>query len=139
MAEFVLKAMVKEAGVADDYEIASAAVSPEEWGNNIYPPAQRQLRQHGIPFSPRSARVITKEDAAYYDYIIAMDQSNLRGIQRICGSAAMEKTSLLLDYTNHPQDVDDPWYSGDFTQTWDDIASGCRGILKTLEQEKTRR
>lgn len=126
MAEFVMKYLVSRAGISHQFEIASVAVSREELGNPIYPPAQRELRKHGIPFDHRRARQITDADLAYYDHIYYMDASNARYLHRLFGGKA-EKCCPLLS-----RDVADPWYSGDFTQTWEDILTGCKRILEEL-------
>ncbi len=124
MAEFVMKELVRRAGRSGEFEIASVAVSREELGNPIYPPAQQELRTHGIPFDRRRARQITQSDLAYYDHIYYMDASNARYLQRMFGRDA-EKCRPLLS-----RDVADPWYSGDFSQTWEDILIGCTRILE---------
>ena len=124
MAEFVMKDLVAKAGRSGEFEIASAAVSREELGNDIYPPARRILREHGIAFAPRRARLVTSGDLAYYDRIYYMDSRNANYLRRLFGTAA-EKCQPLL-----PRDVADPYYSGDFTQTWEDIETGCRKILE---------
>ena len=124
MAEFVLKDLVAKAGLSHQFEIASVAVSREELGNPIYPPAQRELRRHGIAFDHRRARQITESDLLYYDRIYYMDGSNARYLRRLFGSKA-DKCQPLL-----PRDVADPWYTGDFSQTWDDILLGCTRILE---------
>ena len=126
MAEFVMKDLVSRAGISHQFEIASVAVSREELGNPIYPPAQRELRKHGIPFDHRRARQITDADLAYYDHVYYMDASNARYLRRMFGDKA-DKCRPLLS-----RDVADPWYSGDFAQTWDDILTGCTRILEEL-------
>ena len=126
MAEFVLKDLVRKAGKAQEFEIASVAVSREELGNPIYPPAQRELNRHGIPFDRRAARQITQGDLDYYDHMYYMDRSNAGYLRRMFGSQA-EKCRPLLSH-----DVADPWYTGDFTATWDDILEGCTRILEEL-------
>lgn len=133
MAEFVMKKMVEEAGVADNYEIASAATSTEEAGNPVYPPARRKLQEHGISCAGKTARQMTRRDYEYYDYIIAMEKRNVRDINRIIGSDSEGKISLLMDYTDTPHDVADPWYTGDFDSTWNDVEQGCAGLLNLLE------
>ncbi len=133
MAEFVMKKMVEEAGVADNYEIASAATSTEEAGNPVYPPARRKLQEHGISCAGKTARQMTRRDYEYYDYIIAMEKRNVRDINRIIGSDSEGKISLLMDYTGTPHDVADPWYTGDFDSTWNDVEQGCAGLLNLLE------
>ena len=132
MAEFVMKDLLNKKGMADQFEIASAATSTEEIGNPVYPPAKRKLKEHGISCEGKTARQMTKKDYAYYDYIIAMDRLNLRNMTRFAGNDPDNKVSLLMDFTNHPGDVADPWYTGDFEATWNDVNEGCIGILKKL-------
>ena len=132
MAEFVIKDLVNKKGMADQFEIASAATSTEEIGNPVYPPAKRKLKEHGIFCEGKTARQMTKEDYTYYDYIIAMDRFNLKNMARFVGNDPDNKVSLLMDFTSHPGDVADPWYTGDFDATWDDVNEGCVGILKKL-------
>lgn len=133
MAEFVMKALVQEQGLSYCYEIASAATSTEEIGNPVYPPARRMLAAHGISCAGKTARQMTKQDYAYYDLLIGMDHANLRNMRRICGGDPDGKLHLLLDYTNRPGEVADPWYTDDFQSTWEDVTEGCQGLLKTLE------
>ena len=130
MAEFILKDMVEKAGRAGEFEIASAATSTEEIGNDIYPPAKRILTQKGIKFNPRQARQITRKDYEYYDYIIAMDENNLRNLRRMLGEDTEHKISLMMDYAGKHRDVADPWYTGDFETTYNDITEGCKGLLE---------
>lgn len=132
MAEFVMKDIVKKAGLEAQFEIASAAVSAEELGNPVYPPAQRKLAEHGISCAGKTARQMTKADYARFDHLICMDGSNLRRMQRICGGDSERKMSLLMDYTDHPRDVADPWYTGDFDATWRDVNEGCGALLRHL-------
>ena len=124
MGEFVLKDMVKKAGCAADFEIASAAVSREEIGNDIYPPARRELKKHGVACQGHAARQITMEDYRHYDRIYYMDRSNLRYLQRLLPHDP-EKIRPFLN-----RDVADPWYTGDFTATWNDIVEGCTAIME---------
>ena len=133
MAEFVMKALVQEQGLSYRYEIASAATSTEELGNPVYPPARRMLAAHGISCAGKTARQMTKQDYAYYDLLIGMDHANLRNMRRICGGDPEGKLHLLLDYTNRPGEVADPWYTDDFQSTWEDVTEGCQGLLKALE------
>lgn len=126
MAEFVLKDMVKKAGIADCFEIASVAVSREELGNPVYPPAQRELAAHSIRCDGHRARQITAADIAHFDRIYYMDGSNARYLQRLFGEKAA-KCKPLLD-----RDVADPWYCGNFDETYRDIVEGCEKILKEL-------
>ena len=132
MAEFVMKDMVKKKALSDLFEIASAATSTEELGNPVYPPARRKMREEGLNCDGKTARQMTKDDYGYYDYIIAMDRFNLRNMVRFVGNDPEGKVSLLLDFTDSPGDVADPWYTGDFDKTWDDVTRGCRALLKKL-------
>ena len=130
MAEFVMKALVRSRGLEDEYHIESAAVSDEETGNPIYPPAKRCLNQHGVHFdNSKTARKITPADYARFDRIICMDTSNLRLIRRIIPSDPDGKIHLLMSYTGRSRDVADPWYTGDFETTFQDILEGCEAML----------
>lgn len=135
MAEFVMRALAEEAGAAGEFEIASAATSAEEIGNPVYPPARRKLEEHGIDCTGKRARRLTQGDFDRYDLLVGMDRENLRSMIRMCGGK-QEKISRLLDYTDTPGDVADPWYTGDFDQTWTDVERGCRGLLAWLRLEK---
>ena len=132
MAEFVMKWLVKEAGRESEFEIASAATSTEEIGNPVYPPARRKLAEHGISSAGKYARQITRRDYQYYDLIVGMDQWNLRNMHRMLGGDPDGKICLLMDYTDRPGDVADPWYTGDFEATWRDVLEGCQGMLEIL-------
>ena len=132
MAEFVMKNLVEEKGLSDRFEIASAATSTEALGESVYPPAKRKLNEHGISCSGKTSRRMTTDDYSYYDFIIAMDRNNLRNMVRFVGNDPLNKVSLLMDYSDTPKDVADPWYTGDFYQTWEDINEGCKGLLKRL-------
>ena len=135
MAEFVMKDLVKKAGMEDVFHIASAATSTEEIGNPVYPPARRKLSEHGISCVGKTARQLRKTDYDQYDYLVGMDSANYRNMQRICGGDPEGKISLLLDYTDHPGSVADPWYTGDFEATWQDVLAGCRGLLDEILQK----
>ena len=125
-----MKALVRSRGLEDEYHIESAAVSDEETGNPIYPPAKRCLTQHGVPFdNSKRARKITPADYASFDRIICMDASNLRLIRRIIPSDPDGKIHLLMSYTGRSRDVADPWYTGDFETTFQDILEGCEAML----------
>ena len=124
-----MKALAAEAGRAEEFEIASAATSTEEIGNPVYPPVRRLLAGHGIRCEGKTARQLRRSDYEEYDLLIGMDQANLRNMQRICGGDPEGKIHLLLDYTDRPGSVDDPWYTGDFEATWRDVQAGCRGLL----------
>ena len=130
MAEFVMKDIVDKAGLGHEFEIASAATSTYEIGNPVYPPARQKLAEHGIDCKGKTARQITKRDYDYYDYIVAMDQSNIRNLKNMLNNDPQGKISLLMDYTSRPADVADPWYTGDFQATWDDVSEGCEALLK---------
>ena len=131
MAEFIMKELVRQEGREDEFQIASAATSTEEIGNDIYPPAKRELRQHGIPFDKRRARQMTREDYRKYDLLIGMDHWNLRNMKRIIGDDPEGKVRLMLDFAGRTgQEVADPWWSGDFRQAWTDILEGCQGLLE---------
>ena len=126
MAEFVMKDLVAKAGRSEDFEIASVAVSREEIGNPVYPPARRELAKHGVACPNRGARQITAADLHHFDHIYYMDGSNARYLHRLFGEDAAKCKPLLS------RDVADPWYSGDFSQTWEDILTGCTRILEEL-------
>lgn len=132
MAEFIMKDLVKQAGKDRKFTIASAATSREELGNPVYPPVRRMLRQHGIDCSGKTARQITPEDYTRFDLLIGMDHANLRNMQRFFQGDPDQKLHLLLEYTNRPGEVADPWYSGDFDAAWRDIYAGCQGLLAQL-------
>lgn len=130
MAEFIMKALVRAAGLEDEYRIESAAVSTEEIGNPIYPPAKRCLTQHGVPFdSGKRARQVTPGDYGAFDRIIVMDRSNLRRIQDILPADTEGKVRLMMSYCGEPRDVADPWYTGDFETCFQDILAGCEAML----------
>lgn len=132
MAEFVLKDMVKKAGLSSGFHIESAAVSAEELGNPVYPPARRELAAHGISCQGKTARLMTRADYDRFDLLVCMDSANLRRMERICVGDPQGKMSRLLDHTAYPGDVADPWYTGDFSRTWQDVEAGCRALLEKL-------
>ena len=134
MAEFVMKDMVRKAGLENQFEIASAATSTEEIGNSVYPPARRIMAAHGIDCSGKVARQMRKSDYSEYDLIIGMDAYNMRNILRIIGSDPQHKLHQLMDYTKRRGDVADPWYTGDFESTWRDVNEGCAGLLESLRK-----
>ena len=134
MAEFVMKDLVKKAGLEERFHIESAATSTEEIGNPVYPPARRKLAEHGIGCAGKTARQLTAADYQAYDFLIGMDQANLRNMRRICGGDPDGKISLLLDFTDRSGEVADPWYTGDFEATWRDVQAGCRGLLGYLKE-----
>ena len=134
MAEFCMKDLVRKAGMEDRFEIASAATSTEEIqngiGNPVYPPAKRELAKHGTSCGGKQAVLLRKEDYRHYDLIIGMDHGNLRSMYRILGNDPEGKISLLLDHTKCPGDIADPWYTGNFERTWNDVLRGCTGLLE---------
>ena len=133
MAEFVMKDIVAKAGLSAEFEIASAATSTEEIGNSVYPPARRKLAEHGISCEGKTARQLTRKDYESYDLLIAMDHNNLRNLRRMLGEDTENKIHLLMEYTDRPGEVADPWYTGDFEETWQDVLAGCTGLLKQLQ------
>ncbi len=132
MAEFVMKDLVEKKGIAEHFYIASCATSREEIGNGVYPPAKRKLQENGISCAGKTARQMTKGDYDYFDYIVAMDHMNLRNMFQFVGEDKNQKVSLLLDFTDTPGDVADPWYTGDFDATWEDVNKGCKGLLEKI-------
>ena len=134
MAEFILKDLVGKAGLADRFEIASAATSTEELGNPVYPPARAVLAEHGIGCGGHAARQLIRADYGRWDLLVGMDRANLRNMARICGGDPVGKLHLLMEYAGEPdREVADPWYTRDFQAAWRDISAGCRGLLRALE------
>ncbi len=129
-----MKHLVKEAGVEDYFYIESAATSTEEIGNSVYPPARRKLAEHGIGCQGKTARQMTRSDYTRFDLLVGMDAWNIRNMNRICGGDPDGKIVMLMDYTDRPGDVADPWYTGDFEATWRDVLEGCQGLLKSLRK-----
>ena len=134
MAEFIMKDLVKKAGLETQFHIESAATSTEEIGNPVYPPARRKLAEHGIDCTGKTARQLTNSDYDKYDLLIGMDRANLRNMHRICGGDFASKLHLLMDYTDRPGNVADPWYTDDFETTWRDVLEGCRGLLAVCKK-----
>lgn len=132
MAEFVMKDLVEKAGVGQQFLIESAATSTEEIGNSVYPPARRKLAEHGISCQGKTARQMTRLDYGRYDLLIGMDSWNIRNMRAISGGDPEGKIRMLMDYTNRPGDVADPWYTGDFEATWRDVLEGCEALLSQL-------
>ena len=139
MAEYVMKDLVKKAGLEDQFQIASAATSREEIGNPVYPPARRNLAEHGISCDGHAARQLRNRDYEEYDLLIGMDRANLRNMYHICGGDFSDKMHLLMEYASHPeQEVADPWYTDDFDATWRDVLAGCQGLLDNLLEKWER-
>ena len=136
MAEMVMKSLCLEAGLAESLEIASAAVSTEEIGNDIYPPAKRKLQEKGVPFTSHAARQVTRADYAYYDHFICADRSNLRWLARIIGDDVAGKVSLMMSWAGEERDVADPWYTGDFEAAYRDIDRACRAMLHAFSRHR---
>ena len=132
MCEFVFTELARWAGVSDKFEIASAATSLEEIGNDMYPPAKACLRAHGIPFSRRHARQVTRADYDDYDLLIIMEEYNRRNLRRIIPDDPEDKVRTLMSYTGRDRDVADPWYTDDFETAYDDILRGCEALLAAL-------
>ena len=131
-----MKDLAARAGLAGEFVIASAATSTEEIGNPVYPPARRKLAEHGIGCAGHAARQMQRADYDRYDLLIGMDGENLRNMRRICGGDPDGKIHLLLDYTARPGSVADPWYTGDFESTWQDVLAGCQGLLAALTADR---
>ena len=130
MAEFVMKDLVRKAGLESRFYIESAATSTEEIGNPVYPPARRKLAEHGIDCTGKTARQLRNRDYDQYDLLIGMDQANLRNMHRICGGDFDGKLHLLMEFAGKPDaEVADPWYTDDFETTWQDVLAGCQGLL----------
>ena len=140
MAEFVFKDMIQKEGLSDRFDVASAATSTEEiWngvGNFVYPPARDELRKHGISCEGKRARLLQKSDYEKYDYLIGMESANLRNMSRILGSDPDKKIYKLLDFSDRKgfsgRDIADPWYTGRFGQTYEDILEGCTSFFRYL-------
>ena len=132
MAEFVMKEIVKNADLQERIYVESAATSTEELGNPVYPPARRIMAQHGIDCKNKTARQITRADYADFDYIVAMDERNIRNMRYFFGNDPENKVSLLLSWANENREVADPWYTGDFEATWRDVNLGCNALLKQI-------
>lgn len=136
MAEFVMKDLVRKAGRENEFYIESAATSTEEIGNEVYPPARRKLAEHGISCKGKTARQMTRGDYERFDLLVGMDSWNIRNMKLICGGDPEGKVLQLLNFTNRPGDVADPWYTGDFEATWKDVLEGCQSMLKQLSGKK---
>ena len=134
MAEFVFKDMVRKANIADKFIIESAATSREEIGNDVHHGTRRKLAEMGVPVERRRARQTTKEDYKNFDYILLMDEWNRRNLNRIIGQDTDNKVFGLLDFSKNPRDIADPWYTGNFDITYDDILEGCETFLAYLKE-----
>ena len=136
MAEFILKDLTAKRGLAKEFVIASSATSSEEIyggiGNPIYPPAARELARRGVPYEMRRATRLQKSDYMRYDWFLCMDHNNMRNMQAIFGGDPLSKCRLLKSFTKEGGQVADPWYSGDFSQAFDDIYKGCTAFLEEI-------
>ena len=132
MAECVMRDIAEKAGRSAEFEIASAATSDEECGNPVYPPARRIMARHGIDCSGHTARQVTRQDFAYYDLIVCMDRNNMRNLLAMGGNQCPEKLHMLLDFTNRKASVADPWYTGNFEDTWQNVLDGCTALFHQL-------
>ena len=133
MAEFVMKDLVKKAGLEKEFHIESAACTREELGNPVFPPARRELAKHGIDCAGKTARLLTRGDYQRYDLLIGMDDENMWDMRHICGGDPDRKIHLLMEYAGRPgSEVADPWYTRDFKATWRDVEDGCKGLLRLL-------
>ena len=132
MAESVLSHMISQRGLSNDFHIASAATSREEIGNPPHHGTVRKLREVGVPVVPHRAVQMTKKDYEAYDYLIGMDDWNIRNMQRITGGDPQNKIYKLLEFANSTRNIADPWYTGNFDVTYDDIMEGCEALLKKL-------
>ena len=130
MAEFVMKDLVRKAGIDARFEIASAATSREEIGNPVHHGTRRRLAREGITVEGKRARQMTRADYAHYDLLIGMESMNVHAMTSIAGGDPAHKIYCLLDFTDRPRDIADPWYTGDFDSTYEDILAGCQGLLE---------
>jgi len=130
-----MKDMAEKAKVSHRFSIASAAVSGEELGNPVYPPARRELSKHGIDCTGKRAVQLRRQDYGKYDLLVGMDRENVRNMHRILGGDPEGKIRMLMDYTARPGDVADPWYTGNFDVTYRDIAEGCAALLEKILKE----
>ena len=135
MAEFIMKDLVQKAGLSDTISITSVAATTEEIGHDMYPPAQRMLTRKGIPFTHRRARLFTDSDYQKSDYIVCMDTENLEDMAYLTHGDSEKKVSLLLDWAGEHREVADPWYTGDFEQTYQDVLLGCQALLKAVTRD----
>ena len=133
MAEFITKNILNKLDISDEYIVASSATSTEELGNPLYPPAARELLRRGIPFTRREATRLCSDDYDKYDIFALMDDNNMRNIRRIISADPMGKICKLMSFTGSDRDVADPWYTGDFTEAYNDILEGCIALLASID------
>lgn len=135
MAEFIMKDIVKKAGLDEKIEISSVAATQDEIGNDLYPPAKRKLEEMGIPYTRRAARLFTSADYEKYDVIIGMDEENREDLLHLTQGDPKKKLKQLMDFTDTPKEVADPWYTGNFNETYEDILRGTTGLLQALRKQ----
>lgn len=134
IAEAIMKKIIRDNGKEDLFLIESRATSREEEGNDIYPPARRELEAHNVAYDRnRTAAVMKKQDYDKYDYLICMDERNIGNLMRIIGNDPDRKVYKLLDFTEHRGDIEDPWYTGNYHKVWNQIEEGCRGLYNTVK------
>ncbi len=136
MAEFVMKKLVDDIGLSDEFRICSAATSQEEIGNGVYPPVKKLLNSYHIDCSEKTARQITQDDLETNDYIIAMEDFNLRNLYYLFPDMDKSKVYKLLDFTDTPGNIDDPWYTGEFKESFNQILKGCKALILSLAEDK---
>lgn len=139
MGEFILKDLVKKEGLENHFEIASCGTSSEELGNPVYYLAKEKLREYGISCEEKRARKLTPQDLHYYDYILAMETSNMRAIERIGNQNAEGKVYRLMDFTNNKKDIEDPWYTRDFDTAYKEILAGCKAFLEYVVEKENNK
>ncbi|MCR5451289.1 MAG: low molecular weight phosphotyrosine protein phosphatase [Lachnospiraceae bacterium] len=135
MAKYIMKDLVEKEGLSDSIVVDSAATSSEELGNPVYPPARAKLAEHGIDCTGHAARRMRKDDYDKYDFILGMDSENMYNMRRMWPDDAEHKIHMLMDYTNRPGEVADPWYTRDFESTWVDALEGCEGLLEEIKKQ----
>ncbi len=138
MAEFVMKDLVEKEGLAEQFSIASSATSREEIGNPVHHGTRNKLAQYGISTKEKYAVQLTKKDYNTYDYLIGMEQWNIQNILKIVGSDPEKKVHCLLDFSENPRDIADPWYTGDFDRTYEDVLEGCKALLNYILKENQK-
>lgn len=136
MAEFVMKKIIKDIGLSDEFNICSAATSQEEIGNGVYPPVKKLLNSYHIDCSEKTARQISSDDIENNDYIIAMEDYNLRNLYYLYPNMDRSKVYKLLDFTDTPGNIDDPWYTGEFDKAFEQILKGCKALIISLAEDK---
>ena len=135
MAEFIFKDIVNKEELSSRVEIASCATSTEEIGNSLHPGARAKLDEMGVPHKRRAARQLTKRDYHEYDYLLCMDRWNIRNTMRIIRQDPADKVHMLLEYAGQRREIADPWYTGNFDQTYDDLILGCHAFLDYLRDQ----